>query len=86
MMNNYKVCSRQGCAYLKYAVVIAISILLIASYTLLIETAIAEDTQESSLAGSFYPKEPSLLKATVDNFIDNAAPESIAGDIIALVI
>lgn len=48
-------------------------------------TTLAEDIQEPSLAGAFYPKEPAVLKKIVDGFIDNAEPESINGDIIAII-
>jgi pyruvate formate lyase activating enzyme len=45
----------------------------------------AEDTQEPSLAGSFYPKDPAVLEETVGSFIGNAKPKSIPGNIMAII-
>jgi len=45
----------------------------------------AEDIQKPSLSGSFYPKDPAILKERVGGFIDNAKPKSIHGDIVAII-
>ncbi len=52
---------------------------------LFLQTAFADDAQAPSIAGSFYPKEPAVLKKMVCGFIDNAKPPPITGDIIAII-
>jgi len=50
-----------------------------------LQIAFADDAQAPSIAGSFYPKEPAVLKKMVCGFIDNAKPAPVAGDIIAII-
>ncbi len=70
---------------LYYAILLATSILFIIHPTLSAPSALAESIQEPSLAGSFYSKDPAVLKKRVEGFIDNAEPGPIPGDISAII-
>ncbi len=48
--------------------------------------AYADNAQEASLAGSFYPEDPKELKHMVCSCIENAMPEGVRGRIMALIL
>ena len=51
-----------------------------------INTAFAEDVQKPIVSGFFYPKDKTTLTKTVDEYIEEAKPESIQGDILAIIV
>jgi len=46
---------------------------------------LAQDIKEPNVAGAFYPGNPNELSQMVDNFIKNASPKPISGNIFALI-
>ncbi len=54
-------------------------------YLVFCSLAFAEEIQKPSVSGQFYPDNPEKLKQMVDGFIDKANPESVEGDIIAII-
>ncbi|MBP7088841.1 MAG: AmmeMemoRadiSam system protein B [Candidatus Omnitrophica bacterium] len=45
----------------------------------------SEDFESADLAGSWYPKDPEVLKSQISNYIDKASLPSIDGEIIAII-
>ncbi|MCG2706731.1 MAG: AmmeMemoRadiSam system protein B [Candidatus Omnitrophica bacterium] len=54
-------------------------------YLLFATHCFSQDIKSPNVAGSFYPDEPGELSKIIDNFLDAANPESVKGDIIALI-
>jgi len=84
-MNLYRTFYKQYCHYLWCPAIFVVGVLYMMCSIMFLQIAFADDAQAPSIAGSFYPKEPAVLKKMVCGFIDNAKPAPVAGDIIAII-
>lgn len=65
---------------------ILVIVTLLTTYSLVLSTVLyADNIKEPNVAGSFYPDNPAALSEMVDKFLEAAIPESVSGDIFAIV-
>ena len=50
------------------------------------DTIIGMDIRPSPIAGTWYPGDPAVLKRTVQNHLENAPPNTRAGDVIGIIV
>ncbi len=45
----------------------------------------AQDIQDAELAGSWYPDSPGILKKKIENYLDEANPDNLGGELLAII-
>jgi hypothetical protein len=66
-------------------IIVFVFCLLCFCFSLIPLSSAATDIKEPNVAGQFYPAEKELLSRTIEEFLDNARPPKIKGDIIGLI-